>query len=56
MIQGEQDELVNRATAASLAAALPHAGCVMLYGGHMQPYDHPAAIAAAVQQASRPAG
>jgi hypothetical protein len=25
----------------------------MLYGGHMQPYEHPAAIAAAVEGLSR---
>ncbi len=49
VIQGEQDELVNQSHGRKLAAALPHARLVMLYGGHMQPYDHPAAIAAAVR-------
>jgi pimeloyl-ACP methyl ester carboxylesterase len=48
VIQGEQDELVNQSHGRKLAATLPHARLVMLYGGHMQPYDHPAAIAAAV--------
>ncbi len=49
VIQGEQDELVNQSHGRKLAATLPHARLVMLYGGHMQPYDHPAAIAAAVR-------
>jgi pimeloyl-ACP methyl ester carboxylesterase len=49
VIQGEQDELVNQSRGRKLAATLPHARLVMLYGGHMQPYDHPAAIAAAVR-------
>jgi pimeloyl-ACP methyl ester carboxylesterase len=31
-----------------LAAELPDSRLVMVYGGHMQPYDHPATIAAAV--------
>jgi pimeloyl-ACP methyl ester carboxylesterase len=48
VIQGEQDELVNQSHGRKLAATLPHARLVMLYGGHMQPYDHPAAVAAAV--------
>jgi pimeloyl-ACP methyl ester carboxylesterase len=58
VLQGEQDELVNPAHGRRLAAELPDARLVMLYGGHMQPYDHPAAIAAAVQglgSAHRPA-
>jgi pimeloyl-ACP methyl ester carboxylesterase len=49
VIQGEQDELVNQSHGRKLAATLPHARLVMLYGGHMQPYDHPAAIATAVR-------
>lgn len=49
VIQGEQDELVHPAHGRELAAALPHARLVMLYGGHMQPYDHPAIVAAAVR-------
>jgi pimeloyl-ACP methyl ester carboxylesterase len=52
VIQGEQDELVNQSHGRKLAATLPHARLVMLYGGHMQPYDHPAAIADAVQSLS----
>ncbi|MGA9874400.1 MAG: alpha/beta hydrolase [Solirubrobacteraceae bacterium] len=52
VIQGEQDELVHPIYGRRLAAALPHARLVMLYGGHMQPYDHPAAIAAAVRSVS----
>ncbi len=52
VIQGEQDELVNQSHGRKLAATLPHARLVMLYGGHMQPYDHPAVIAAAVRSLS----
>jgi pimeloyl-ACP methyl ester carboxylesterase len=53
VIQGDGDELVKPMYGQRLAAALPHARLVMLYGGHMQPYDHPAATAAAVQSLSR---
>jgi pimeloyl-ACP methyl ester carboxylesterase len=52
VIQGEQDELVNPSHGRKLAAMLPHARLVMVYGGHMQPYDHPATIAAAVGSVS----
>jgi len=48
VIQGEQDELVNPSHGRKLATTLPHARLVMVHGGHMQPYDHPATIAAAV--------
>jgi pimeloyl-ACP methyl ester carboxylesterase len=49
VIQGEEDELVNQSHGRKLAATLPHARLVMVYGGHMQPYDHPTVIAAAVR-------
>jgi pimeloyl-ACP methyl ester carboxylesterase len=49
VIQGEQDELVTPAHGRRLAAELPDARLQMVYGGHMQPYDHPATIAAAVE-------
>jgi len=52
VIQGDADQLVKPIYGRRLAAALPHARLEMLYGGHMQPYDHPAAIAAAVQSLS----
>jgi pimeloyl-ACP methyl ester carboxylesterase len=52
VIQGEQDELVKPAHGRQLAAELPDARLEMVYGGHMQPYDHPATIAAAVQSLS----
>jgi pimeloyl-ACP methyl ester carboxylesterase len=52
VIQGEQDELVKPAYGRQLAAELPDAHLQMVYGGHMQPYDHPATIAAAVQSLS----
>jgi pimeloyl-ACP methyl ester carboxylesterase len=49
VIQGEQDHLVGQTYGRRLAAVLPHARLDLLYGGHMQPYVHQAAIAAAVQ-------
>jgi pimeloyl-ACP methyl ester carboxylesterase len=49
VIQGDGDELVKPIYGRRLAADLPNSRLVMVYGGHMQPYDHPAAIAAAVQ-------
>jgi pimeloyl-ACP methyl ester carboxylesterase len=49
VIQGEQDHLVKQIYGRRLAALLPHARLQMLYGGHMQPYVHPAVVAAAVQ-------
>ncbi|MFI4992155.1 MAG: alpha/beta fold hydrolase [Solirubrobacterales bacterium] len=52
VIQGDADQLVKPIYGRRLAAALPHARLEMLYGGHMQPYDHPAAIAAAVRSVS----
>ncbi len=52
VIQGEQDRLVKQNIARRLAAELPHARLVLLYGGHMQPYVHPRAIAAAVESLS----
>jgi pimeloyl-ACP methyl ester carboxylesterase len=48
VIQGEQDRLVGEQYGRRLVAELPRARLVLLYGGHMQPYVHPAAIAAAV--------
>ncbi len=52
VIQGEADQLVNASYGRRLAAALPHGRLVILAGGHMQPYTHPAAIAAAVESLS----
>lgn len=49
VVQGEGDELVKAVHGRALAAALPNSRLVMLYGGHMQPYDHPAAVAGAVR-------
>jgi pimeloyl-ACP methyl ester carboxylesterase len=49
VVQGEGDELVKPVHGRALAAALPNSRLVMVRGGHMQPYDHPAAIAEAVQ-------
>jgi pimeloyl-ACP methyl ester carboxylesterase len=60
VIQGSEDHLVKPIYGRRLASELPDARLEMLYGGHMQPYDHPAAIAAAVRglraaAAARPA-
>jgi pimeloyl-ACP methyl ester carboxylesterase len=52
VIQGEEDQLVNQSHGRKLAATLPHARLVMVYGGHMQPYDHPAVVATAVRSLS----
>jgi pimeloyl-ACP methyl ester carboxylesterase len=48
VIQGKNDRLVEPIYGRRLAAALKDARLQMLSGGHMQPYDHPGAIAAAV--------
>ncbi len=52
VIQGEQDKFVLPVYGRHLAAELPHAHLVMVYGGHMSPYTHPAVIAAAVGSVS----
>jgi pimeloyl-ACP methyl ester carboxylesterase len=52
VIQGNADKFVIPARGRRLAATLLDARLVMVYGGHMQPYDHPAAIAAAVASLS----
>jgi pimeloyl-ACP methyl ester carboxylesterase len=49
VIQGEHDQLVKPLYGRRLASSLPHARLTMLSGGHMAPYTHPNAIAAAVQ-------
>jgi len=49
VIQGNADKFVEPARGRRLAAMLPDARLEMVHGGHMQPYDHPAAITTAVQ-------
>jgi pimeloyl-ACP methyl ester carboxylesterase len=49
VIQGASDELVKPQCGRRLAAALPDARLEMVSGGHMVPYTHPRAVAAAVQ-------
>jgi len=49
VIQGEGDELVKPIYGRRLAGDLHDARLQMLPGGHMAPYTHPAAVAAAVQ-------
>ena len=50
VIQGDADKLVAPQHGRRLAALLPHARLVMLRGGHMQTYVHPAAVAAAIRE------
>ncbi len=52
VVQGDGDELVAPAHGRRLASSLPNAHLVMVHGGHMQPYDHPATIVAAVASIS----
>jgi pimeloyl-ACP methyl ester carboxylesterase len=49
VIQGNADHLVKPIYGRRLAAALPNAHLVMVGGGHMVPYTHPASVAAAVK-------
>jgi pimeloyl-ACP methyl ester carboxylesterase len=49
VIQGNADHLVKPIYGRRLAATLPNARLVMVTGGHMVPYTHPASVAAAVQ-------
>ncbi len=49
VIQGAQDKLVKPECGRSIAASVPGAQLRMVPGGHMAPYTHPAAVAAAVQ-------
>jgi pimeloyl-ACP methyl ester carboxylesterase len=48
VIQGAKDKLVEPKYGRKLAAELPHARLEMIPGGHMAPYTHPDAVAAAV--------
>jgi pimeloyl-ACP methyl ester carboxylesterase len=49
VVQGAQDKLVKPECGRRLAASLPGARLQMVQGGHMVPYTHPAAVAAAVE-------
>lgn len=53
VLQGAQDKLVKPECGRRLAASLPNARLQMVQGGHMVPYTHPAAVAAAVQTLAR---
>ncbi|HST33381.1 MAG TPA: alpha/beta hydrolase [Solirubrobacteraceae bacterium] len=48
VIQGANDQLVEPVHGRRLAATLPHARLEIVSGGHMAPYTHPYAVAAAV--------
>jgi len=50
VIEGSGDRLVKPVYARNIARELPNTELEMLGGGHMQPYAHPAAIAAAVER------
>lgn len=49
VIQGEKDQFVKAKHGRRIAALLPHARLVMVSGGHMAPYVHPAVVAAATR-------
>lgn len=53
VVQGAQDKLVKPQCGRRLAASLPGARLQMVQGGHMVPYTHPAAVAAAVAAVAR---
>jgi pimeloyl-ACP methyl ester carboxylesterase len=53
VIQGNADHLVKPIYGRRLEAALPDARLVMVGGGHMVPYTHPATVAAAVETVTR---
>lgn len=53
VIQGDSDQLVKPLYGRHLAAALPHTRLELVGGGHMVPYTHPDAVAAAVESLSR---
>jgi pimeloyl-ACP methyl ester carboxylesterase len=53
VIQGEQDKLVKPQCGRSIAGSVPGARLKMVPGGHMAPYTHPAAVAAAVRSLAR---
>ncbi|HTA15632.1 MAG TPA: alpha/beta hydrolase [Solirubrobacteraceae bacterium] len=53
VLQGAQDKLVKPECGRRLAASLPDAHLQMVQGGHMVPYTHPAAVAAAVEALAR---
>jgi pimeloyl-ACP methyl ester carboxylesterase len=53
VIQGAQDKLVKPQCGQSIAASVPGAKVQMVPGGHMAPYTHPAAVAAAATSLSR---
>ena len=54
VIQGAGDQFVKPEHGRRLAALLPHARLVMVSGGHMAPYVHPAVVAAAVRALLKP--
>jgi pimeloyl-ACP methyl ester carboxylesterase len=53
VIQGAQDKLVKPQCGQSIAASVRGAKLQMVPGGHMAPYTHPAAVAAAVRAVAR---
>jgi pimeloyl-ACP methyl ester carboxylesterase len=50
VIQGAGDKLITPDHGRKIAATLPHARLVMVSGGHMAPYVHPAVVAAATSE------
>jgi pimeloyl-ACP methyl ester carboxylesterase len=56
VVQGDSDKLVQPRYGRRLARLLPHARLEMLHAGHMTPYTHPGALAAAVESVAAAAG
>jgi len=50
VLQGDRDKLVDPRFGRRIAATLPGAKLHLLHGGHMQPYTHPFAVAAAISE------
>jgi len=53
VIHGAKDRFVEPEHGRTIAARLPHARLVLVSGGHMAPYIHPAVVAGAVQELLR---
>lgn len=53
IVQGENDKLVSPADVKATAGQMKNAKLIMLSGGHMQTWVHPAQVAAAIRSATR---
>jgi pimeloyl-ACP methyl ester carboxylesterase len=53
VVQGKQDKLVPATSVTAMVHQLPNAHYMLLTGGHMQTWVHPADVASAIKSASR---